>query len=106
VGIEVDASFIASARDCARSLNLDRVAFLHEDARTANLSRGTVFYLYTPFTGALLRAVLERLREQAATSSIRIATLGPCATVVAKERWLDPTTPSDPDRITLFQSCV
>jgi hypothetical protein len=46
LGIEVQAAYVASARECARSLRLRRVRFISQDAREADLSSGTVFYLY------------------------------------------------------------
>lgn len=103
-GIELNPFYVASARECARSLGLERVDFVHQDARMAELTTGTVFYLYTPFTGGLLQSVVGRLRQEAATRSIRIATLGPCTTVIAKESWLAPCSVPDPDHISLFVS--
>ena len=108
IGIEFEPAYVASARSCAQKLNLDRVSFHLEDARDADLSTATVFYLYTPFTGYLLRAVLARLRAQveqrvkAAPRPIRICTFGPCTLTVAQERWLVPDTPPAEDRITVF----
>ncbi len=108
IGIEFESAYIASARSCAQKLNLDRVSFLLEDAREADLSAGTVFYLYTPFTGSILRTVLNALRaeaalrSQSATNPFRIATFGPCTTIVAQEPWLAATTPPAEDRITVF----
>jgi hypothetical protein len=97
-------SYVERASECARALHLQRVTFLQQDARTANLSRGTIFYLYTPFTGAILATVLHRLHNEAATRPLRICTFGPCTTVIAQQPWLQPTTPPSPDRITIFHS--
>jgi hypothetical protein len=69
-------------------LNLGRVTFVQGDVREADLSAGTVFYLYTPFEGAMLREVLDMLQAEAARREIRICTLGPCTAAVAQERWL------------------
>lgn len=104
IGIEMNSAFVASARGCAQSLGLDHIAFINQDARAAGLAAGTLFYLYTPFTGTLLRSMLERLRIEAASRPIRIATLGPCTPIVANESWLLPSSEPDPDRITLFHS--
>lgn len=104
VGVEVDASLVVSARQCAGALGLRRVEFIQADARTTDLSRATIVYLYTPFTGELLRSVIERLRYEASARPIRIATLGPCTTAFACESWLSAQLPPDPDRITVFQS--
>lgn len=106
IGIELEPAYVERARQCAQSLNLDRdrVSFLHQDARVADLSLGTVFYLYTPFTGSILRAVLDRLRREAATRRIRICSYGPCTSVIAEEPWLEAATAVEADRIALFRS--
>jgi hypothetical protein len=54
LGVEVQAAYVASARKCAQSLRLSRVQFIAQDARHADLSRGTMFYLYSPFKGSIL----------------------------------------------------
>jgi len=106
LGIEVEAAYIASAQECAQRLQLSRVRFLHEDARAADLSAGTVFYLYSPFTGSMLAEVLGRLRKQSASRPIRICTLGACACTVAQESWLMARARPDPDQITVFQTSL
>lgn len=90
VGIEVDAGYCAYARRCAALLHLDQVEFRNEDARIANFSDGTLFYLYTPFHGTMLQAVLDRLRNEAEQRPIRICAYGPCATTIAQQSWLIP----------------
>jgi hypothetical protein len=62
--------------------------FVQGDARAADLSDGTVFYLYTPFTGTILRDVLNLLRDEAVRREIRICTFGLCTPAVAEEQWL------------------
>ncbi|WP_353069597.1 class I SAM-dependent methyltransferase [Tunturibacter empetritectus] len=104
IGIELEAAYVECARRCAQRLNVKRATFLCQDARTADLSGGTVFYLYTPFAGSILREVLDRLRREAATRRIRICTYGPCTSVVAKEPWLEATATPEMDRIVLFRS--
>lgn len=88
LGIEHEAAYVDSARECARALGLQRAGFVHADARLADLSAGTVFYLYTPFTGPVLAQVLERLRALAARRAIRVASLGPCTRALAAQPWL------------------
>lgn len=102
-GIELEAAYVDCARKCARSLNLSNVRFMQGDARAADLSGGTVFYLYTPFIGAILRDVLNLLRREAVQREIRVCTFGPCTRVVAEEPWLSVTGPLDADRIAVFQ---
>ncbi len=104
VGVEVEAAYVASARECAESLNLAGAEFMHEDARACDLSSGTVFYLYSPFTGSMLAEVLERLREESTRRPITICTLGPCTCVIARERWVTARDRPDPGQITVFES--
>lgn len=104
IGIEIDGAFVRCARECAAGLGLERVTFVEADAREADLSAGTVFHLYTPFTGGMLRAVLDRLRNEAERRAIRMCTLGPCAEVVAAEPWLRATTLVDGNRVSCFRS--
>lgn len=104
IGIESEAAYVASARDCIHNLGLSPVTFVQQNASDADLSSGTVFYMYTPFTGTLLEAVLRKLRTESTHRTITICTLGPCTSVVAKESWLKPTTTPDTDQITCFRS--
>lgn len=103
-GIEIEQAYVACARECAQGLSLRRVTFLQGDVLGADLSLGTVFYLYTPFMGSVLRAVLDRLRHEASTRPIRICSHGPCTPVVAAEPWLTATNTPDVDSITVFRS--
>ena len=110
IGVELEPAYVASARRCAQRLNLSRVTFHEDDARNADLSGGTVFYLYTPFSGSILRAVMNSLRDQAAVRPIKICTFGPCTSVIGQEPWLEAmspgteTTNTKTDQITVFLS--
>jgi hypothetical protein len=102
VGIELDPALVECARRGARALGLGNVEFRAQDACEADLSEGTVFYLYTPFIGSVLHAVLEALRRQAARRAIRICTFGPCTQVVAQAPWLRTEGPLRRDRVAIF----
>lgn len=104
IGIEREPAYIDCARRSAQGLNLNNVTFIRQDARAADLSAGTVFYLYTPFTGAILRAVLDSLRREAASRPIRICTFGPCTLTIAEEQWLEAPGALAADRIAVFYS--
>ena len=104
VGIEVQAAYVASARECAQSLHLSSVRFIAQDAREADLSSGTVFYLYSPFKGSILTDVLSALRRESTRRPIKICSLGPCTRTVANEGWLKASAPPDTGRITVFDS--
>jgi hypothetical protein len=102
IGIEREAVYADSFRRCAQALSLTRAQSVQLDARDADLSRATVFYLYTPFTGTVMRQMLDRLRVQASLRSFRIACFGPCSSVIADESWLEPAGPIEAGRIHLF----
>ncbi|MHB1057322.1 MAG: hypothetical protein ACYC0F_05525 [Rhodanobacter sp.] len=104
VGIELEPAYVDCARRSAEALNLANATFIWQDARDADLSGGTVFYLYTPFTGTILRAVLDALRREAGNREIRICSYGPCTSVVAAEPWLECTRPLETDRVAIFRS--
>jgi hypothetical protein len=88
IGIEREPIFCAYARDRAEALGIPGVEMRNADAREADFAVGSVFFMYHPFTGAILEAVLKRLREQTAGRVIRLCTLGRCTFTVAQEEWL------------------
>ena len=102
LGIEIQPAYVASAQECAQRLGLSRVRFIAEDARETDLSSGTVFYLYSPFTGSILTDVLTRLRRESMRRSIGICSLGPCTKTLANETWLKANSLPDAGRIAVF----
>ncbi len=88
VGIEFDPAFCKYSEECAAMLGLQNVAFINTDAREADYSLGTVFFMYTPFRGKMLDEVLEVLRKESLKRKIRVITYGPCTTEVAEQGWL------------------
>lgn len=85
-GIEIQEPLVASARTLCAALALEGVSFEHADAAEADLD-GSVFFLYAPFNGAMLAAVLGRLEEVARRRSIVV-----CAVdlVLDGVGWLEP----------------
>jgi hypothetical protein len=104
IGIEKEAAYVRCARQSASELNLSKVSFLEQDAREADLSCGTVFYLYTPFRGAMLREVLDLLRREGERRAIRVCTFGPCTAELVRENWLEPVGPSELGRVAVFKT--
>lgn len=87
-GVEVDPGYCDYAWRRAKELNLLNVEFINLDARDADYSDGTVFYLYTPFEGKMLQDVLERLKGEAKRRAVRVCTYGPCILDVSRQAWL------------------
>lgn len=118
-GIERESAYHTFAAEGAAGLGLQKavpgeaafaqeVAFVQGDVREADLSVGTVFFLFTPFTGVLLQEVLDRLRKEAIQRKIRIVTYGPCTTRVSRQNWLRPlgSTADEGYRLQVFCSGV
>ena len=87
-GIEIEPEYCRHAQRCAELLHLPQVQFRCADARQANLTAATAFYLFTPFTGGIMRAVLARLRELARQRPLRLFSYGPSTAALAPEPWL------------------
>ncbi len=87
-GVEFEPAYWDYARVCAAELNLSQVRFINADARKADYSDGTVFFMYTPFEGGLLQQVLEKLRRESLKRIIRLFTYGPCTPQVSQQSWL------------------
>jgi hypothetical protein len=103
IGVEWQPPHVDAARRAARGLKLERIEFLAQDARDAALSRGTVFFLYTPFLGTMLREVLDALRFEGMRRPIRVSTFGPCTRIVGDEAWLHADEPTRADRVAVFR---
>lgn len=89
-GIEIEPAFCAYAQQRAHALRLPRVTFINCDVREADYDDGTLFFMYTPFTGRMLQEVLVQLQRTSHQRMIRIAAYGPCTPHVAAQSWLRP----------------
>ena len=105
-GIELEPAYCEYAARCARQINAPRVKFIEANAREVPLAGGSVFFMYTPFRGALLQCVLERLRAEAKHRPIRVCTYGPCTTELVTADWLRPrdNTLLNEHEVAVFQS--
>ena len=103
-GIELQPALVDRARASAGRLGID-VHFTQADARDAPLEDGTVFYLYAPFTGAVLTDVLHRLHSVAKDHSIVVCALGIDIPRNASVSWLRPR-PVDSFWLSVYDSAV
>lgn len=105
-GVEFEPAFCEYARGRAAALGLTQVEFINADARRADYTAGNIFFMFTPFEGAMLLEVLGRLRERARRGPIRLATYGSCTAIVAQQEWLSAPTPAEPGsyRLAIFSS--
>lgn len=100
-GIEVQPAYCAYATALVANLGLERVRFQRADASEADLSRGTVYYLFTPFKGRILRLVWQRLEQEAQSRSITVCTYGAVSLSAARQRWLRPASGAPPHEFAL-----
>lgn len=106
-GIEISPLHYQRACDYAGRLKLSGVEFINADVRDIEYTDGTVFFMYTPFTGEIFETMLDKLRQEADARSIRICTYGPCTAWVAEQPWLESRgniVTSDPFRVATFHS--
>jgi SAM-dependent methyltransferase len=105
-GIEVEPAYVALARDRAQELGLEQVRFVCADARQADLTAGTVFFLFAPCFGTMLDEVIARLRQRAQAGPITVCSYGPSSPVLARAPWLRFTGrgAGDPFGLTILRS--
>lgn len=103
IGVEVEPSYCEYARHCVRELNVPNVELICADAREAVLTEANVFFMFTPFRGAILRRVLERLAAEARSRALTVCTFGKIADEVAREPWLRMES-NNPDGLAVFRS--
>lgn len=87
-GVEFEPAYCKYAKSIAADLNLRDVDFINADARYADYSSGTIFFMYTPFEGEILKNVLQKLYAGAKKRKIRIFTFGSCTTYMTHLDWL------------------
>jgi Histone methylation protein DOT1 len=73
-GVEIQQHLVDAARACAAARGLGGVTFEQGDAKDAALE-GTVFFLYSPFNGETLQAVLRKLEALAKTQRVTIVSV-------------------------------
>jgi hypothetical protein len=106
VGIEVEPTYVDYSRSSALKLGTSNVEFRNLDARDADLSDGTIFFMYSPFTGSILRRVLEHLHDLSKRQPITLCTYGPCTPIIEREAWLHSVRSSHgrPYRLAILRS--
>ena len=88
IGIEFEPAYCYYAKEVASRFRLVNVLFINDNAKNIDYSEGSVFFLYTPFFGTMLRQVLSLLQKHSFDKMIRIFTYGPCSIEIAKQNWL------------------
>ena len=87
-GVEYEPAYCNYAVACADQLNLPEVELINSEAQIADYSKGTVFFMYTPFQGKMMDDVLNALKKRSKKKIIKVFTYGPCSVQVSAQRWL------------------
>jgi SAM-dependent methyltransferase len=105
-GIEIEPAYVQYARSCSDKWGLDQVSFQVFDARQADFSKGSIFFLYTPFKGQMLQDVLDRLRMEATQKPITLFSYGPVTQKFQDQPWLRPVPLKGnfPDTLGIFKA--
>jgi SAM-dependent methyltransferase len=74
-GVEIQEPLVRSARARCAELALGDVSFIHADAADIELD-GSIFFLYAPFNGEMLKAALRRIEDVARRRRIVVAAVG------------------------------
>ena len=93
-GVEMEPAYCAVARRYAERLGLHGARFVQADARDADLSSGSLFFMFTPFEGGILDSVFQRLERVAEQHAICLCTYGTVTMAAAQEPWLKIVDPS------------
>jgi SAM-dependent methyltransferase len=89
-GVEIQEPLVRYARAKCAELALPDVAFVHADAAEISLD-GSIFVLYAPFNGTMLRAVVRGLEQVARRRPIIVCAVG---LELRDVPWLRPRTTS------------
>jgi ubiquinone/menaquinone biosynthesis C-methylase UbiE len=100
-GVEIEAAYCAHAQRCIQELGLSRVQVVNHDARHLDYTDGTVFFMYTPFTGTMLDTVLTTLSRVAQHHTITLCTYGACTFEMDRQAWLQQRHPETKHAYTL-----
>jgi hypothetical protein len=74
-GVEYESAYAKKAQTIADDLKLKDVQFINKDIREVDISDGTVFFMFNPFTGSILKDTMEKLRVIAEKKKIKIYSL-------------------------------
>jgi SAM-dependent methyltransferase len=102
-GIECDPTLHTTATVNAQAFGLSSATFIQGDARVADFSDGTIFFMFTPFKGEMFRSVMLKLRQHAEAKPMKIFSYGACTFWLAAQSWLRPVGAQPANDFTLGQ---
>ena len=105
-GLEINGDLWNVALQVTDAVGLADIEYINADARDADLSDGTLFFLFTPFTGHVMDTVIHRLERVAGAHGIIVCSFGGSSARLGEEPWLHCIDPDrlDPYKVSIFQS--
>lgn len=88
-GVEVEDAYHERAELSAEALGLRQTRFVQGDARQVPWPAADVIFLYTPFRGGVLEAVLERIQALPPGRPSRLVSFGPLSRILSQRPWLE-----------------
>lgn len=106
VGIEYQPTYTAYAQEMVSEYGLKGISIFNGDARDADFSQGTVFFMFNPFGGRIFDTVMGKLQAQARTRQITLGSYGSCTAQLATLPWLSIKNPETIDdfKLAIFRS--
>lgn len=88
-GVEMDPAYARTAGEQIARLGFERAQMICADAREVDYSDGTAFYFYDPFRGAILDAVLAKIRAGSEGRKIKVYSRGGSTASIDLVPWLE-----------------
>jgi SAM-dependent methyltransferase len=102
-GVEIVGERAAFARSIAKKGGFENVEIIHQDVLKADLSDGTIFYLFNPFP-KIIDEVIKKLNAVAAIRKIRVVAVGETIKDLDKVKWLKRSNPKNNFGAFVFES--
>jgi hypothetical protein len=103
IGIEFEPAYCNYAKEITSRFELVNALFINDNAKNIDYSEGSVFFLYTPFYGTMLREVLSLLQKHSVDKTVKIFTYGPCSIKIAEQNWLKCLNGKPDNAYTLYE---
>lgn len=106
VGIEIEPYYCELSAASVSSLHLKGISIRNENVLDSTMDDGTIFFLFSPFTGGLLEQVLDKLKQLSERRSITICSYGPLTKTLVNHSWMKimDERMADPFRLAVFHS--
>ncbi len=89
IGIEIEEAYCEASRRALETWHIPNVRIVNNDVRDMDMRSGDVYFMYSPFHGKVMDAVLARLCNNARGKAIRVCSYGNSTLTLADESWLE-----------------